>query len=283
MLFAILLMLFAGSVFSQKKLDKDVQAIVDEGKMLYKSEMASWHGTDIVMEQYPDKEKLGGYFSYIDQDTIKCIFYSRAENPKVLSTIKFDTTFNLETVKSDFTERNFTANEKDLHDIRKIAFEALVSNPDGFFKFYDNTNPNIIPFINEKEKKVYILTGPQKSGIIIFGNDYLLTFDKSNKIKSKKPLHQNIIPIDFENVDADGEIGMTMHSHLPETGDYITATDICTLMLYSKFAQWKTHNVVSKNYLNIWSCEANELSLIPMSTLNKINKDQEKRNKKKEK
>ena len=31
------------------------------------------------------------------------------------------------------------------------------------------------------------------------------------------------------------------------------ATDICTLMLYEKFAKWKQHNVVSKNYLNIWN------------------------------
>jgi hypothetical protein len=38
-----------------------------------------------------------------------------------------------------------------------------------------------------------------------------------------------------------------MHSHLPETGDFITPTDICTLMPYEKFANWKTHNVVSKN------------------------------------
>jgi hypothetical protein len=71
-----------------------------------------------------------------------------------------------------------------------------------------------------------------------------------------------------------------MHNHLPETGEYITATDICTLMLYSKFAKWKTHNVVSKKYLNMWNCETNTLTVIPMDTVEKINKDQEKRKKK---
>jgi hypothetical protein len=74
-----------------------------------------------------------------------------------------------------------------------------------------------------------------------------------------------------------------MHSHLPETGDYITATDICTLMLYEKFAKWKTHNVVSKKYLNIWNCETDQLTVISMEAVDKINKDQEKRNKSKNK
>ena len=74
-----------------------------------------------------------------------------------------------------------------------------------------------------------------------------------------------------------------MHTHLPETGDFITATDICTLMLYEKFAKWKSHNVISKKYLNIWNCETDQLTVIPMDTIEKINKDQDKRNKKKKK
>ena len=74
-----------------------------------------------------------------------------------------------------------------------------------------------------------------------------------------------------------------MHSHLPETGDFITATDICTLMLYEKFAKWKTHNVVSEKYLSIWNCETDKLSVITLDAVEKINKDQEKRNQKKNK
>ncbi len=63
----------------------------------------------------------------------------------------------------------------------------------------------------------------------------------------------------------------------PETGELITATDICTLMLYEKFANWTTHNVVSKKYLSIWDCQTDELVILPMKTVKKINKDQEKR------
>jgi hypothetical protein len=74
-----------------------------------------------------------------------------------------------------------------------------------------------------------------------------------------------------------------IHNHLPETGDFITATDICTLMLYEKLAKWKTYNVVSEKYLNTWNCETDQLTVMTKKAVRKINKDQEKRNKKKTK
>jgi len=68
-----------------------------------------------------------------------------------------------------------------------------------------------------------------------------------------------------------------MHNHQTETGEFITVTDICTLMLYAKFAKWKTHNVISEKYLNIWNCETNQLTVVPMKVIDNINKEQEKR------
>lgn len=277
----IILTLLTVFAFGQKNPTEEAQPIVAEGKLLYKSEMASWYGTDLFLENYKDRENIGGYFSYSENDTAKCVFFSKADKPKVIGTISFDSTYEITKAKTDLTERDFTNTERDLYQIRNIALTELQTNEDGFFEFYQNTNPNIIPLINGKEKKVYILTGPQQSGVVIFGNDYLLTFDKNNKLETKKQLHKNIIPIEYGNVEEGQEIEGAMHSHLPETGEFITATDICTLMLYSKFAKWKTHNVVSKKYLNIWNCETNTLTVIPMDTIEKINKDQEKRNSKK--
>lgn len=279
----LFLILFSLSIFGQKNPTDEAQPIVAEGKLLYKSELASWYGTDLFLENYQERENIGGYFSYTDNDIAKCVFFSRAENPKVIGTISFDNTYSIETAKTDLTEREFTPTENELYQIRKIALDELNTNTDGLFKFYQNTSPNIIPLINGEEKKVYILTGPKVSGVVIFGNDYLLTFDKNNKLVTKKQLHKNIIPIEYGNEEDGNVIEDAMHNHLPETGDFITATDICTIMLYEKFAKWKTHNVVSKKYLNIWDCETDQLTVIPMSTVKKINKNQEKRNKKKEK
>jgi hypothetical protein len=276
----IILTLLSISVFGQKNPTEEAQPIVAEGKLLYKSEMASWYGTDLFLENYKNRDNIGGYFSYTDNEISKCVFFSKSDNPKVIGTISFDSAYNVKTAKTDLTERDFTTYENDIYVIRKIALSE--ANSDTLFKTYKNTNLNFIPLINGNEKKVYILTGPQQNGVVIFGNDYLLTFDKNNKLTQKKQLHKNIIPIYYGGKEEEGkQIEGAMHSHLPETGEFITETDICTLMLYEKFAKWKTHNVVSKKYLNIWNCETDQLTVITMDVVEKITKDQEKRNMKK--
>lgn len=281
-IFTFLLILFSINIFAQTEIDEKTRPIIAEGKLLYKSEMASWYGTDLFLENYKQRENIGGYFSYTDNEINKCVFFSKSIPPQVIGTISFDDSYNVKTAKTDLKERDFTKNEYDLYEIRRIAFGEIQS--DTLFKTYTNTALNLIPLINGKEKKVYVLTGPQTTGVVIFGNDYLLTFDDENKLISKKQLHKNIIPIEYGREAEEGKTEVsTIHSHLPETGDFITATDICTLMLYEKFTNWKSHNVVSKNYLNIWNCETDELTVISMSAVDKINKDEEKSTKKKRK
>jgi hypothetical protein len=183
----------------------------------------------------------------------------------------------------DTTDRGFTPFENDIYSIRKTALE--LANKDDLFQIYENTNLNLIPLIEGDSKKVFVLTGPQKNNVVIFGNDYLITFDKDNKVASKKRLHKNIIPIEYtdDGKIEDSEVQGTLHSHLPETGDLITSTDICTLMLYGKFAGWKTHTVVSQKYICIWSCEGNTLAVVAKDAMEKINKDQKKSKEKKDK
>lgn len=273
----IIFALLSFSVFGQNNPTEQAQPIVAEGMRLYKSEMASWYGTDIFLERYKDRENIGGYFSYSEENTAKCIFFSKGDNPKAIGTISFDSTYNTASAIIDLNQRDLTSNENELYALRKIALEIISS--DTLFKRYKNTNLNLIPLIDTKEKRVYVLTGPEQNGVVIFGNDYLLTFDKNNNLLNKKQLHRNIISINYGGKEEDGkEVEGTIHSHLPETGDFITATDICTLMLYEKFAKWKQHNVVSKNYLNIWNCLTDKLIVIPMSTIEKISKDEDKRN-----
>lgn len=273
----LLLTFFHLIVIGQTNPTEEAQPIVAEGKLLYRSEMASWYGTDLFLENYKTRENIGGYFSYLDNQIAKCIFYSKSEKPRVIGTISFDITYNVKTANVNLTEREFSTTENDLYEIRKLALNEI--NSDTLFKSYNNTNLNLIPLINGKEKKVYVLTGPQQNGVVIFGNDYLLTFDKNNKLLDKKQLHKNIIPIYYgDEKEKDTQEIVAMHSHLPETGHFITATDICTLMLYAKFAKWKTHNVVSEKYLNIWNCETGQLTVISMEALDKIKNDQEKRN-----
>jgi hypothetical protein len=273
-------LLLAANLYGQQT--KEEQAVMDEGKKLYKSEMASWYGTDVFLSKFPDKrESIGGYFSYSDGDIEKCLFFSNSKIPRVLATVSFDSTYNIRTAKVDNDDRDFTTIENDIYIIRKTTLELI--NKDPLFKTYKNTDLNLIPLIEGNSKKVFVLTGPQKSGVVIFGNDYLVTFDKDNQIKSKKQLHKNIIPQEYSTdgkIDGKEVVG-GIHTHLPETGDLMTPTDICTLMLYAKFAGWKSYTVVSEKYINIWTCETNSLAVVPKDIFDNVNKDQEKRNKKK--
>lgn len=276
--FTKILFVLAIQAFGQKDLNEKSKSIVKEGKLLYQSEMASWYGTDLFLEKYKERSNIGGYFSYTENEVSKCVFFSKTSTPKVIGTISFDSTYNIKTAGYNLIERDFTKNENDLYEIRKSALSEIQS--DTLFKTYNNSSLNLIPLINGNEKKVFVLTGPKNNGVVIFGNDYLLTFDKNNKLTLKKSLHKNIIPIEYGGKLEDGkEVESTIHSHLPETGDFITATDVCTLMLYGKFTKWKTHNVVSKKYLSIWNCETNELLIMTVDAIKKINNDQEKRKK----
>lgn len=275
----LVLLIIPFFIFSQNEIEKITSPIIEEGKLLYKSEMASWYGTDIFLEQYKERDKIGGYFSYLDKAVAKCIFFSKEEKPKVIGTISFDSSYNVQTAQSDLTERDFTKMEYDLYTIRSNALKII--NSDTTFTIYKNTNFNLVPLIGKGEKKVYVLTGSHQTGVVIFGNDYLLTFDEENKFLNRKKLHKSMIPINYEGNTEDGkEIVGAAHTHLPETGDFITATDICTLMLYEKFAKWKQHTVVSKNYISIWNCETDTLVTITREAMDRIEKDQKKRRKK---
>jgi len=264
---------FSLSAFAQTDLQTQTKAIVDEGKRLYKSEMASWYGTDLFLGNYKSRTNVGGYFSYTTKDEIsKCVFFSKADKPRVIGTISFDKTFNPELANINLNERDFSTTEIDLYTIRKTALAIM--NTDTLFKRYNNTDLNLIPLLYNNEKKVYVLTGPKQGGAVILGNDYLLTFDSNNQLTGKKPLHKNIIPVPYAGKQSDGtEIVSTIHSHLPETGDLITSTDICTLMLYEKFAKWKSHKVVSQKYLSTWDCAKDELTVVTMEAVEKMVKE----------
>jgi len=249
----------AVSAFAQhERLNQIADSIKKEGKALYRSEWASWYGTDIFEARCPEKKVLsGGYFSYETPDNLVNIFFSKGENPFVLASIYFARDFNSNNYRLDTARRKFTANELSYYTIRTAAKKR--AKIDTSFKYYKNTSLNIIPIINGDLKKVYALTGPNLNGIVIFGADYMLTFNSNNEITSVNTLHRNIIPIynkkDTGNVTTTG----TMHTHTPQTGDFITATDICTLMLYEKIAKWQTHYILSKNYVSIWDCKKDDL------------------------
>ena len=120
----LILPLICLSVFGQNY-KKQTQPIVEEGKLLYKSEMASWNGTDIFVKMYKEMERVGGYFSYTENDLSKCVFFSRDETPKVLGTITFDSTYNPNNAVIAINERDFKPLEADYYTIRAKTTEII--------------------------------------------------------------------------------------------------------------------------------------------------------------
>ena len=266
----LLTFLFNTLCFSQN-LEKIAKEIQDEGITLYRSEMASWYGTDIFLENYKDRENIGGYFSYIDDGVPKCVFYSKAE--KIIGTIAFPTNYLPANAKLDLTDRAFTPTEQEYLDLRKAAFARMEN--DTIFKYYENVNFNVVPMINGKERKVYLLSGPKVNNIVLFGNDYLLQFNKQNKITSVEQLHKSLI---VQKI-VDEEVGKTVsaiHSHVVKNWPYMTPTDICTLMLYQHLTDWETYTVVNKDFTSIWNCKTNHLTIMKTDVLKKIFDDRKK-------
>lgn len=252
-----ILLLISINTFSQIDLDNIAKEIADEGKELYKLELAAWSGSDIFKDSFKEPERIGGYFSYMEGGKPKCLFFSKGENPKVLGVVSFGDISVIETATIDFKEREFQKNEKELYTIRAKALAEI--QKDTLFKAYNNTNINLIPTDWHGEKKVYALTAPKITGVVLFGNDYLITFDNANNILNKKKLHRNLIPIEYDNTE---NAVTSVHSHAEGTNEFITPTDVCTLMLYAKYAGWKEHIVVSENYVSLWDCDNDSLKII---------------------
>lgn len=276
-LFLFFFLVFSASLSAQEDLNEQVKPIVAEGKLLYRSEMASWYGTDIILEKYPNRQNLGGYVSYPFGALTRCVFFSRADVPTIIATITFDSTFNVKTAAVDLVEREMNELEKEYYALRKACMQVV--NNDTLFKSYNNTNLNLIPILDGGQKRAYILTGPTKHGIVIFGNDYLLNFDQQNNLISRRALHKNIIVTSLEDFNAKGQTMVAgMHTHLPETGAFITATDICTLMLYGRTTGWESYFVMSEKYINIWNCKTSQLLVLTREAYERIQADGKNKN-----
>lgn len=247
-----------GTIINAQDLKKTAKEIQEEGIELYRSEMASWYGTDVLKANYDKMENIKGYFSYIDGGVPKCIFFS--DKNKVLATVAFPANYNPRDAKLDLNERDFTTKELDYFTIRQNANEKVKT--DTIFQQYNNTSINLIPLIDKNNvKKVYAVTGPSVDNIVIFGNDYLISFNDKNEVKNIEKLHKGIIVQAMKEEKMENAIS-GLHSHVLENQQTITPTDICTLMLYYKFTNWDDYFVVSKDFVSIWRNKTNNLVII---------------------
>jgi hypothetical protein len=251
----------------------DSEKILKEGKLLYRLEKASWYGTDIFLEKFPSKrDSIGGYLSYVSDNKVINIFYSRFDATHIFARLQFDSLPRPNAIQIDTSSPIATEQERDLIQIRLDALDKLTTNEDGFFKFYKNVSFNPIPVITENERKVYIISGTNVNGLILIGNDYLLNYDNKNKFIYKTKIHNSLIQLQSK-LDKDNPVVTSIHSHV--LSDFIDTTDICTLLLYKDFVDWNQHIVISEKYVSIFDMKKETLSIITRRAWERINKQKQ--------
>lgn len=264
-----LFILVQNATAQKNALRKIADSINAEGETLYRSEWASGHSTQIFASGFGEKKCLsGGYFSYETKKEMTTIFFSKANDPLVLATVKFGHSLDSSKYSLDTTTRKFNEIEKDLYAIRLKAAQA-VSN-DTLFKFYQNTSLNLVPIIKNGAKKVYVITAQTVPDEVLLGNDYLINFDKDNDIIKKTKLHNNLIPLGTGGKDA---IKASSHQHLGETSPFITATDICAFKLWKAKTTWVISFIVSAGYVSAWHFRDEFLEILTQAEWEKIMKN----------
>lgn len=263
------LLLFLSAAVNAQDFTAQAAQITAEGKKLYRLERASWIGTDVMQDRLKEKDqlKVGGYMSYKDGENYTCVFFTSGDAPKVIYSVSFDTTYNIEKAVKWTGSRDLTEPENELFQVRQKAIE--ITRSDKFFVREKNTNFNVIPIIEGDKREVYILTATQASGMLFFGNDYLLTFDATLNMTSKKAFHKSFTEVSTIR----GKDAVTVHEHDSKTDELITATDICTLMLYNNITRWSQHIVIGKNYVSMWDCKKKTLTIITAKEFKKISKE----------
>lgn len=239
---------------------QDSDQILAEGKTLFYLEKASWYGTDYYLANFPDqRDKIGGYLSYVQDNKVVNIFYSRFDRQEILARMYFAANPDQTPIEVDTLNHTATPHEVELITLRHDALDRVSTNEDGFFSYYENTSFNTIPLITGKTKKVYIITAPRNSGVVLLGNDYLLEYNGKLKLKSKTKIHNSLIELPIMN-DGDNKAISAMHSHV--NSKYIDATDICTLLLYKDYVSWEQHIVISKKQVSLFNLKTETLTVI---------------------
>lgn len=250
----------------------DGKDVLSEGKKLFRLEKASWIATDIIIEEQKIiRDSIGGYLSYENErNHIITIFYDRSNICRIIARFEFDSLPKNKPIKVDYNNLNKSELEERLITIRKDVIAQISKNEDSYFSFYQNTSFNPVLIVDDKNIKVFILTGPKTNENLLLGNDYLLVYNKKNKLKDKEKIHKSLIKIPFEPPAEAKGAEITMHSHI--VTDLITSTDICSMLLYKDKIKWKEHYVISQKYVSIFNIEKEELTIQTIDEFKEKNK-----------
>ena len=216
-----------------------LDSVLAEAHILYKYEKAAWIATDLSLEKSEIITNFGSYFIYQENELIKAIIIDK-KNQFCIAEYIFENDFSKP--KQIITEKRTLSNiELNLIKVRNRITENLsdrkyeISIPNGY-------NPNLIMLPWGEKFKMYMIMGTTQRDVIPFGNDYLFVCNKDGEIETWTKFHSRLIP-GYTKI-AGAKVNELTHSHLHTTA-LITATDICTFMLYAPLYDIKSFSVYS--------------------------------------
>jgi hypothetical protein len=266
--FLLVLVIYYPLILFCQEYDKNkVDSILKEGFYLYKSEAASWAATDLLFRDEKDIQKdVRGYLSYITGDTVKTIFINGDTIPQIILTYYFDTTMKVSLYKKDIIQRSLNDLESRLISLRTDALDRINGDKTGFYRVYPKTSLNLIPLIGTNIGKVIVITGTQEDGVVPFGNDYVLYYRKDGLFLNQEKIHMSYVPTPTEYIK-NTKILQAVHSHV--LSDFISSTDICSVLLYSRFIKWNKLVVIGRKYTSIWNLNTNSLTILTTDEFSK--------------
>lgn len=240
---------------SERKLQQKLDSILIEGNLLYYYEKATWVAYDMAVQQPDIRNKFESYLTYQTGKSIKTIILGKnLEN--CVAEYTFITDYDTPDIVQ-LTERALTTYEKKLIYMRERILGQLgndeydVRIPEGF-----SLNFVLLPY--GKKYKMYVLTGTSQSNVIPFGNDYLFITDDYGNIERWRKFHTGIIPAQTEFEGA--KVRELTHSHVKDN-PLISATDICTFMLYGPLYDLERFSVYADGRYMTYDLESNTISV----------------------
>lgn len=229
---------------SKVEFQRIADSILAEGVELYGYEKISWMTSDSASVYCKNMSDVGRYYVYKDGSAYTCFFTDRkAEN------VVFCGKGKIEELASNLQWSNMvrplTDEEKEVIQEQSTCLEKLsVAYGDSIYNMTSaNGSLNVDIIKNKSGYRMYILQGTTNMGVIPFGNDYILDFDKDFNITSFKRCHKSYLAIPVEA----GKVESSIHSHTPDN-PYMTVTDVCTSLLYGRdlygiqsFTVYSTH------------------------------------------
>lgn len=222
------------------ELSLQLDSILTEGILLYKYEKAAWISTDLALANPAVKNNFGGYFSYEKDSLFRTVILDKENENCIVEYVFMNEIWEHPYAITE--KRALHVYEKEYLAIRNTIIDQLsdpeyeIGCPDGY-----SLNLVLIPDVNSY--KFYILTGTSQSGIIPFGNDYLFCADSFGQIYNWQKFHSRLIPAHIMGPNGE-KIVEVIHSHLAKN-PLMSATDICTFLLYGALYQINSFSVYS--------------------------------------